>query len=159
MSDTLYDKNNISVDSTRYFVKGTMYPINTIASVKAHKHSKAIERATEKKDWKSSNAKRYAALKKSVINKTILSAVAGFAIYLIPHWVTGLAFLIALGFMIYAFIKLNEFEAGEEPDGPADRYSVKISTAAGDTDSYTSYNENEIQNIVMAINEAVAVRG
>jgi len=135
MSSKLYENAGITVDSTRYVVNGTTYPINSIASVNA----KTISRPDEHSgSW---------------------LALAGLAIFGAFLLIVGIAkiigVLIGLGLIVAAFAyamkpSVRKFE---------DKYSVEIATSAGSTDTYTTSTITIVQDIVEAINEAIIARG
>jgi len=159
MSNTIYEKNDVLVDASRYMVEGTMYPINSVASVAAYAHDKSSQRRAIRNDWLNGNATDLQELKDSR-KKAIIATILGAAtLYFFTNGFGLSIFTLALIYLAYALYSLNKFVESPEPEGPTDSYSVKISTAAGETDSYRSYSRQEINNIVTAINEAVLVRG
>ena len=133
---SFYSKDSVMVDETRFVVGTKTVPINNIASVDMHKH---YNQDIAPKDFNI---------------KFFLTALA----------VAGLMLLIAQGSLVLIFVALLSgiagwfFSKGRKEEGH-DSYSVRITTSAGEADSYTLLESTEIQLIVDAINNAVIARG
>jgi L-lactate permease len=126
----LYDKNGVQVDDTRFVVNGTTYPVNSIASVTA---IQGVEGS-----W---------------IDVFKLLIGVGVAGAILPIFLGQNLGNTIGGIVILAGIYLAwKFK-------PKQIYYVQISTSGGDQRAYASYDPNEIQEIVDAINQAIINRG
>jgi len=131
MIKPLYEQNQVMVDSTRYIVEGTTYPINSIASVSSYKHDYASQRYTVKNDWINENAQRQKDLKSNAMSKGMYALGAATLLYFLQNVYTAGIFFTTLAFLLYAIYNYLQFEISAEPKGPDDQFSVKIFTSAG----------------------------
>jgi hypothetical protein len=126
----LYDKNGVQVDTTRFIVHGTTYPINTISSVQALQ--------TKDRDWKLAIGAVIGGL---LVGGMVESSVGGTI-----GSILGFAVIIG-GFVGAYYLR------------PKNLYYVSIATASGEQQAYASYDMQEIQDIVNSINQAIVNRG
>ena len=170
-----YNDGHVVVDETRYIVGNKTMPINSITSVeptkKDYSDSYEGERIIEKAY---TIPGRFEWLTLNVIT-TLSFIIACLVFYYSFSWVAVdffsnllLSVLYAfLGFILTAIIanifikKSKHIPAVKESvykKVPSDYY-VMISTASGESNSYTSTNKNAVLGIVEAINKAIIARG
>jgi hypothetical protein len=126
-----YQGEKVFVDSTRYVIGSTTYPINTIASVNAHT---IVYEDEESGSWT------------HCIIGGLVGAIGAASM-------TGAGVVIAalgFGYAALMYPRVTTFP---------DKYSVQVSTAAGSTDTIVTLDQKFVQGVTDAINEAIISRG
>ena len=145
MSEIFYNNNDVLVDQTRYVVAGKTFPINSIASVDIgsidNNKGYIVTQKKEPPSWAGA----------LIIGGVGLIMVTSFT----SMWLIVLGLLV-IAFAAFAWLPVKE--EGYQDTTPVE-YTVKITTSAGESDSYTSLNKGDIIEIVEAINGAIIARG
>lgn len=158
MENVIYENGNVYVDTTKYRVDNKTYPINGIASVEMGRNNYEdvydyTETIPAKHGW---TWAMYIVLPLLGIFIAWTSS-HGFSntIVALFWWIVGALITAAVlhGFL-FEDSKSIDYYKPVPPD-----YTVKISTSAGDTDSYVSKDQDLISEIVDAITTAITKRG
>ena len=155
-----YENKDVMIDATRYVVNGKTYPINNITSVETgivqYKDIVKTEYFPSKGGW-AWWLPLMLPIPGAMIGATYSFYTESFIDFIIFTPLVAVIFYV-LGLVMEKKIFQEEYSIEHRTEVPHD-YAVRVTTAGGQVDSYKSKDQDIVDVIVEAINQAIIERG